>query len=335
MDKYKRMLFLISLILITFTLTVCSKKDNEKESEDQSIFLEDSTVVAVVNSESIYYQDVDAAAKQMIIQTGLSKNVSYKDSVIQKQALDWIIANTLLRQETKKYTIEVKDQEVDGAIEQIKKNFPSEERFAEALQQENISMRKFRENIVVDLKVQKLLEQEVVSQIPEIKEEDIKKYYNENILMFQENEQARARHILIRVKEDASETEVKKARKKIESILAKLKQGQDFIELAKTSSEGPSAAKGGDLGFFSRGDMVKAFDDVVFSLKKGEISDIVRTNFGFHIIKLEDLKTSHQTPLEKVKDQIKEILKQLKSTEQFEKYVEQLKTESNIKFRDK
>ena len=330
MEKWKKILYL-SLIL---SFVVCSQKDEQNNSKSDKIFIEDSTLVAMVNDEPIHYNNVDEAAKQMILQTGLVNKVDVKDSVIQQQALDWLIANTLLKQEVQKYMIEVKDEEVESAIEIVKKRFPSEEQFLAALQEENITMRKFKENIVLDLKVQKLLEEQVVFQASDVTSEDAKEYYEQNSSKFEEPGGAHARQILVRVNNNATEAEQKKARKKIESVKAKLNQGQSFEELAKTYSEGPSASRGGNLGYFSRGDMVKEVDEAVFSMNPGDISDIVRTEFGFHLIKLEDFKESKKIPFERVENDIKNYLIQIKSQEQFDKFIKKLKEKATIKMRE-
>jgi len=322
-------------LLIFVHLIVCSKKSEDAKDTGPYTTFEDSTIVAKVNDETITFQDVEDAARQIIFQTGLATKVDPKDSVIQQQALDWLIANTLLKQEAKKYTIEVKDDEVEAAINQLKKNFPTEEKFNEALQQEKLSMRQFRENIVVELKVQKLLEQQVISQMPEIGTDEAKEYYEDNLEKFKQPTKARARHILFKVPDDASETEIANIRQKAESVLTKLKQGQNFEELASKYSDGPAAKKGGDLGFFNRGDMLKEFDEVVFSLQPGAISNVVRTALGFHIIKLEELKEADQLPFEKVEDDIKNFLKNVKSQQQFEDYINKLKQKSKIQINSK
>jgi len=330
MEKWKKILYL-SLIL---SFVVCSKKDEQNSSKLDNIFMEDSTLVAMVNDEPIHYYNVDDAVKQMILQTGLANKVDVKDSVIQQKALDWLIANTLLKQEVQKYMIEVKDEEVDSAIVIVKKRFPSEEQFLAALQEENVTTRKFKENIVLDLKVQKLLEEQVVLQASDITTEDAKEYYEQNSSKFEEPGEAHARQILVRVNKAATEAEAKKARKKIESIKEKLNQGQSFEELAKTNSEGPSASRGGNLGYFARGDMVKEFDEAVFSMNPGDISDIIRTEFGFHLIKLEDFKESKKISFEKVENDIKNYLMQIKSQEQFDKFIKKLKEKAKIKMRE-
>ncbi|NOY80698.1 MAG: peptidylprolyl isomerase [Kiritimatiellaeota bacterium] len=118
-----------------------------------------------------------------------------------------------------------------------------------------------------------------------IDEAALKEYYSTHKSQFETPEKMQASHILIKVKPDASPDEKVKARKKAETVLAKLKKGADFAELARKDSDGPSSRNGGDLGSFQRGQMVPAFDKAAFALKEGQLSDIVETRFGYHIIK--------------------------------------------------
>ncbi len=117
-----------------------------------------------------------------------------------------------------------------------------------------------------------------------------------------------ARHILIRVGEGAPEAEVKKAEKSAGDIAAKIRGGEDFIEAAKKYGQDPSAAQGGDLDFFTREQMVKPFADAAFSLAAGELSAPVRTQFGFHLIKVEEKQAAKQRTLDEVKDELRAAL---------------------------
>ncbi|HAS90538.1 MAG TPA: peptidylprolyl isomerase, partial [Desulfovibrio sp.] len=145
--------------------------------------------------------------------------------------------------------------------------------------------------------------------------EEIAAYYEANRETFQQEEQVNARHILIAVDENAADKEVAAAEKKIKKVLAKAKSGQDFAKLAKKYSEGPSAPKGGELGWFSHGAMVKPFEDAAFALKKGEVSKPVRTRFGWHLIKIEDVRKAGQKELDQVKDEISGMIAQEKAAD--------------------
>ncbi|RLB41009.1 MAG: hypothetical protein DRH12_09230 [Deltaproteobacteria bacterium] len=141
-----------------------------------------------------------------------------------------------------------------------------------------------------------------------ITDEEIREYYEDNLASFRVKRQIKARHILFRLPPDATKEQEKKVRKKAEEVLKEARAGKDFAELAKKYSEGPTKSKGGDLGYFSKGMMVKPFEDAAFKLKKGEISDLVRTRFGYHIIKVEDMRDARTKPLNEVKGQIRDLL---------------------------
>jgi peptidyl-prolyl cis-trans isomerase D len=139
--------------------------------------------------------------------------------------------------------------------------------------------------------------------------EKIEAYYRENLEQFKEPERRRARHILIRTPENAPSEVVADKRQQIETILAQIKQGADFVKLARQYSEDSSAADGGDLGFFDRGQMVQPFEEAAFALTEGETSDVVATPFGFHIIKMEQIKPARTKPLEEVNKSIADTLR--------------------------
>jgi peptidyl-prolyl cis-trans isomerase D len=143
--------------------------------------------------------------------------------------------------------------------------------------------------------------------------EEISDEYNANLEKFKLPKQVRARHILFKVSENVP-AKVEEVRKKAEKVLNEAKEGRDFVKLAQMYSEDiGTAKKGGDLGFFARGGMVKPFEDAAFALKRGQISDLVRTSFGFHIIKVEEVREERDQPLEEVKDYIEKELKHMQA----------------------
>jgi len=157
----------------------------------------------------------------------------------------------------------------------------------------------------------------------DISQEEIKAYYETNIDDFVLQKQVRARHILIQVPPDATPEKTEEARKRAEEILAKAKKGEDFASLAEKYSQGPTAKKGGDLGYFPRGRMVKEFEDAAFSVQPGEISPVIRTQFGFHVIKVEDVKKERTQGLEEVRKSIESTLRDQKARDLAERTVEE------------
>ncbi len=159
--------------------------------------------------------------------------------------------------------------------------------------------------LVNDFISSQYLKKEITDKIV-VKEEDMDLYYKTHLDEFKTPEMVKARHILIKVDKSASEEEKKKAKEKAEDIFKKIKSGEDFSKLASEFSDDPgSKKKGGDLGFLPKGKTVPSFEKAAFSLKVGEVSDIVETNFGYHIIKVEDKKEASQEPFEKVREKVR------------------------------
>jgi peptidyl-prolyl cis-trans isomerase D len=146
-----------------------------------------------------------------------------------------------------------------------------------------------------------------------ITDQQVEYYYEDNRDMFKQEKEVRARHILFKLDLNAPEEQEEKVREKASGVLKKARGGEDFASLAKKYSEGPSAPKGGDLGYFSEGRMVKPFEEASFKMKKGEISELVRTRFGYHIIKVEDVKEARVKTLEEVGEEIKKTLTNMAS----------------------
>jgi len=164
----------------------------------------------------------------------------------------------------------------------------------------------------------------------QVTEDAVRERYQEHASDFTTPEERHARHILIQVPSDASPEKVETAEKKAEDILARIRKGESFAELAKKYSQDPGSAKeGGDLGFFGRGVMDKAFEKAAFALKVGEVSEPVRTTFGFHIIKLEGIRGGERKPFEQVRAQLERDLKRQKAED---KFYSEADTLSNVTF---
>ena len=167
------------------------------------------------------------------------------------------------------------------------------------------------------------LQKEVISKI-KVTEKDAKAYYDKNPDLFKSPEQVKARHILIQVPKEASEEEKKKLKEKADEVLKKVKAGEDFAKLAADTSDDPGTkSKGGELGFFSKGSMVPAFEQAAFALKPGEVSELVETEFGFHVIKVDEKKEAVSEPFETIKEKVtKQVLRE-KQEAKVTEFVEQ------------
>jgi peptidyl-prolyl cis-trans isomerase C len=218
-----------------------------------------------------------------------------------------MIDNELLYQEGKKAEPKDLDAMVTREFDTVKAKFKSDDDFKTAMKTDNLDEKSLQTLIRKAVTVNNYITT-VIAPTATVSDEAAKKFYDENPKYFQMPEQVQASHILVKAEKGASEGDIKAAKTKAEGILAKLKGGADFAETAKANSDCPSAPQGGDLGPFTRGQMVKPFEDAAFSLKKGEMSDIVQTDFGFHIIKVTDKKEPITAPFTDAKKQIVDYL---------------------------
>ncbi len=180
------------------------------------------------------------------------------------------------------------------------------------------------EEVTKQILAQAYLER-VLTGVDKVNEKELKTYYEKNKDKFREPKAIKARHILIEVPQDASPEQEKKALKKAQELRARLLKGEDFAKLAKEYSADPGTKeRGGDLGFFTRGQMVKEFEDAAFSLKPGEISPPVRTAFGYHLIKVEEVRESKQKSFEEVKEKVRQELISTKEQEALQMVLQEL-----------
>ena len=331
----RRLVAGIFMLLSMLIMASCSK-DN-KTYDQQTGSFSDSTVVALINGKAIHSNELDLAVKQFLMRLGKNPNFFVKqpkDTVVYREALNWLISLNLLAEEANNSKIKVDENKLELTFNNFKRNFPSEQKFLDFLAGNNLSLENFRTKLADELRVQELLDQKITSKIEVITEKEALEFYNNNGDKFSENEQVRVHHILIKVTDPNDPKKVAVAENKARWILDKIKKGENFEELSRQYSEDPSAFKGGDLGFFARGDMIKEFENVAFSLKIDETSDVVRTPLGFHIIKLNEKKSSQLIPFQEVESQIKAQLKQERSNKLFEDYVSELKSKAKIKVKD-
>lgn len=248
---------------------------------------------------------------------------------MKKDVVENLIAGELLYQKSQADGITVEQSEIDTHIEELKKRFPGETEFEEALKSMNLTEAGIRSDFRRAKVIGRLIDERIFQKIT-ISDEETKQYYDNNQNLFMQPEQVRASHILIKFDPQADKAEKEKAHAKIKEIQDELKKNGDFAALAEKSSQCPSAARGGDLGFFPRGQMVAPFEEAVFALKPGELSDIVETRFGYHLIKVTERNPEGLIEYEKIKDRLGQHLKQSRLADELKKYVEKLEKEAKI-----
>ena len=285
-------------------------------------------VLARVNGQAVNKADFERMVRTIESRAGQPIPPDRRDEIL-RGALDQLITYTLLSQESKTRGVKVEPAEIEAKMGQLKSQFPNEEAFDKALNQRGMTLESLRKDAQVDLSVTKLMDAEVAT-LPGPSDADAKDFYDKNQDKFKEDEQVRASHILVKVDEKADATAKQKARAKIDGVLKQVKAGGDFAKLAQENSDDGSASQGGDLNYFGKGQMVGAFDKVAFELKPGQVSDIVTTQFGYHIIKVVDHKTGRTVPFEEAQPKIKEYLTGQKKQQHADAFIEGLKKKSKI-----
>jgi peptidyl-prolyl cis-trans isomerase C len=248
---------------------------------------------------------------------------------MEAEALDNAVIVELLKQETKKKKVEATDAEVEEKIGQIRRNFPGDKEFDEMLAKVNMTQALLKDQLKQDLKIRKLIDTEVADKI-QIQDQEVKAYYDEHLDAFKKPEQVKASHILVKVEAGADEAQKAEAKKKIQEIAQKVKAGGDFEALATEHSDCPSKAKGGDLGFFPKNAMVKPFAEAAFAMQPGQVSDVVETQFGYHLIKVTDKTPEGTQTFDEVKPNIARFLKQNAVQKEMQTYIEGLKKTAKI-----
>jgi peptidyl-prolyl cis-trans isomerase C len=285
-------------------------------------------VIARVNGEDVKKEDFDRIIHTMEARAGQPIPADRRDEIL-RGAIDQLVVYTLLSQESRTRGIKIADAEIDAKMGQLKSQFPSQDAFDKALKERGMTVESLRKDARVDLSVTKLMEAETAA-LPGPSDLEAKEFYEKNPERFKQDESVRASHILIRVDEKADAAAKKKARAEIDAVLKQAKAGTDFGKLAQEHSQDGSAAQGGDLNYFSKGQMVPAFDKVAFELKPGQISGVVTTQFGYHIIKVVDHKPSRVVPFEESSVQIKQFLTEQKKQQHQDAFIEGLKKKSKI-----
>jgi peptidyl-prolyl cis-trans isomerase C len=285
-------------------------------------------VLARVNGEDVKKADLDRLVKNMEMSANQPIPADRRDEVLRK-ALDQLVTYTVLTQETRARKVTVTDAEIDGNLKQMQSQFPNTQEFNKALAARGMTLEKLRSDARIDMSINKMLEAEV-STTPAPTDAQAREFYDKNPDKFKQDEAIRASHILIPADEKADEATKKKARAEADEVLKELKAGGDFAELAKKHSKDSSAAQGGDLNFFPKGQMVPAFDQAAWALKPGEISDVVTTPFGYHIIKVTDRRPASTVPFETVSPRIKEYLGQQQKQERAQAFIASLKQKAKI-----
>ena len=294
-----------------------------------------SGIAAIVNDDVITTYEVEKEAALVAKEMEKRSPAEAADkTALSKTALNRLIDKKLIEQKIKELDIRVSEEEVRQSIEDVKKqNKLTQEALVAALAAQGLTFDQYKTQLKEQLERLRLMSQEVRAKI-QVGEREMREYYDANRAKYGEEEFFHARQIYFKIGKDAPASEVERVTAKAVKVLQEAKSGKDFAELAKKYSDDPAAAKdGGDLGTFKKGDMIPEIERAVDTMKPGEISDLVRTPAGIHIIKLEERTKGKAKPFEEVKAEIEDFLYKKKSEDRFNQWVTDLRKGAAIEIK--
>jgi peptidyl-prolyl cis-trans isomerase C len=245
------------------------------------------------------------------------------------RVLDDLIGAELLFQESRKRALELSDEETEAALTSLKSRLPDPAMFEQVLASEGLTIDALRSQIHRDQSIQKLIDADITPNV-KVSADQTRKYYDENTELMKQPDRLRLSHILKRVEPDATPEAKASARTEIEAILERARAGEDFAALARENSDDPgSAANGGELTV-SRGDTVPPFEEAAFALSPGELSPVVETQFGFHVIKLTEKLEGQVVPYNQVAPRIQEFLTQQAIQDEVGEKVDALRASGDV-----
>jgi peptidyl-prolyl cis-trans isomerase C len=246
------------------------------------------------------------------------------------QLLDNLITRQVLLDQVKADNIAVTSEEFDEAVGELTANLPDGVTLNDMLAQTETSEEEFKKTLTSELEIRKLIENHT-GKPTDATDEEIETFYKENQEQFERPETVTASHILIGTEPTDSDEAKAAKRAELEAIKKQLDEGGDFAALAGEHSTCPSKAQGGNLGSFPKGRMVPEFEDAAFSQEVGKVGDIVETQFGYHLIKVDERNDAGITPLEEIKEQLGKYLASQKQQESVQTYIEGLRKTADVK----
>lgn len=287
-------------------------------------------ILATVDGEIITTRDIEKKLQPYLTQAKEYEQTLSDDYIkeAKKLLLEQLIDEKLVLKEAKRQNFYVTKKEIDDNLQLVKGRFGTEDVFQRELKKQALSLEEYRKEIANTLLEKKVVDKEVTSKIRIPTDKEVEKFYEENKKDLKTPEQVRVRHILVRI-EKGKEAE---ALKKIKRIENELKKGENFAALAQKYSEDiATKQRGGDLGFFARGELTPEFEKASFILNVGEVSDPVKTAFGWHLIKCIEKKTAELRTLAEMKEELRNYIFTTRIGEEYKKWISKLREEASIK----
>jgi peptidyl-prolyl cis-trans isomerase SurA len=293
-------------------------------------------VAATVNGEVVTQQELEQRAGDEWKKANLMPPGPERDRAVAsvlRRSFEMVVAEKLFHAQAVSLQVEVTDEEVNSSIEDIKKrNNADDKMLDQMLAEQNMTRAVFREQVRGQIESYRVLAAKVRSKV-KLSDEDVKNYYQRHPGEFVGEEELHVRHILLPLPEDAPAGEVSRVQAEGEKVMQRLASGEPFAAVAKGVSKGPGASDGGDLGWLRRGTMQRSLEEIVFALKDGEVSRLVRAGPGLHLFKVEERRQGGGKSFEAAKDEIRDRLSMEQTQAYREQYLGELKRDAVIDYR--
>jgi peptidyl-prolyl cis-trans isomerase C len=290
--------------------------------------------IAVVNGSKLYESDLKWQMENIKRSSPESDQSSVATQQTRKMALQELIEFEILYQDSLSLGVKDVDKQVDDMIAEGVKQLGSQEKLTEQLTKDGLTLEHARKILKKNILIQAEVDKRIAPQVT-VTEADIEAYYEANQDRLKHDGLVAARHILLKFPENVTEEQKKAALEKIQGLRKEIVEGKDFAEVAKANSDCPSKTRGGDLGYFPKGVMVPEFEKVAFSLNEGQLSEVVETPYGYHLILVYGKKPAGTVPLADVRDRIEKDVKQKKLYEAMKAHIAKLQKTAKVQVLDK
>jgi len=321
-EKMKKILFGLGLFLLLYGPISSSEAVVDR-------------IVAIVNQEIITLSEVERWVDPLQEEIQAEDRLERRERVreVCRKVLERLIEEKLIDQEVKRAGIKVTNKEVENALEEIRRqNAVNQEGLERGLAKDGLTLEAFKKEIEKRIQRVKLISWAVKTE-SKVGEKELRDFYRKNIDRYRHNESYRPSHILFIVPKDATLEEIREIRKTCQKILEKIKAGEDFGEMALLYSQDATARDRGDLGYFKKGELLPVFEKEALRLQIGEVSGIVRTDFGFHLIKLLDRKGGDPPPFEEIKEKVQADYLEKDKEKALQQFISTLKEKSVIEIK--
>jgi len=293
-------------------------------------------IVAVVNQEVITFSEVQRMSRSLQQDIQSEDRLERRERIqeVFRKVLDRMIEDKLIEQEAAKSGIKVTSKEIEGAVEEVKqKNGIDQAALENALAAEGMTLEAFKKELERRILRSKFIHLTIKVE-QKAGEKDLMDFFQKNVNRYRIDVSYRPAHILFLISPEATPEQVRSIRRRSQKVLEKIRAGADFTETAMAYSEDTSSRQGGgDLGYFRKGELLPALERAATKLQVGEVSDLIRTEFGFHILKLLDRKGGTPPPFEEIKERVREDYYVTELEKAYQQFLGKLKEKSVIEIK--